>query len=84
MPGVSSETQVMKFDLKGIMVSAGSACSSGKVQLSHVLSAMGIKNSIASNVIRISLGDVNTIDDVNYFIQEWKKIFDDFKITFII
>jgi cysteine desulfurase len=75
MPGVSSETQVMKFDLKGIMVSAGSACSSGKVQLSHVLSAMGIENSIASNVIRISLGNVNTIDDVNYFIQEWKNIY---------
>jgi cysteine desulfurase len=75
MPGVSSETQIMKFDLKGIMISAGSACSSGKVQPSHVLRAMGIDNSVASNVIRISLGNVNTMDDVDYFVQEWEKIY---------
>jgi cysteine desulfurase len=75
MPGVSSETQVMKFDLKGIMVSAGSACSSGKVQPSHVLRAMGVDNGIASNTIRISLGNENTMDDVDYFVREWKKIY---------
>ena len=75
MPGVKSETQIMKFDLKGIMISAGSACSSGKVQSSHVLRAMGVNNEVASNVIRISLGNVNTIDDVNYFVREWKQIY---------
>jgi cysteine desulfurase len=75
MPGVKSETQIMKFDLKGIMISAGSACSSGKVQSSHVLRAMGVNNEVASNVIRISLGNVNTTNDVNYFVREWKKIY---------
>ena len=75
MPGVRNETQVMKFDLKGIMISAGSACSSGKVQASHVLSAMGVDDGVASNVIRISLGNGNTMQDVDYFISEWKKIY---------
>ena len=75
MPGVKSETQIMKFDLKGIMISAGSACSSGKVQSSHVLRAMGVDNDVASNVIRISLGSVNTIDDIDYFVREWKQIY---------
>ena len=75
MPGVKSETQIMKFDLKGIMISAGSACSSGKVQSSHVLRAMGVDNDVASNVIRISLGNVNTVDDIDYFVQEWKQIY---------
>ena len=76
MPGVNSETQVMKFDLSGIMISAGSACSSGKVEVSHVLKAMGIEDDIASNVIRVSLGVGNSISDVERFIQEWKKIFE--------
>ena len=77
MPGVNSETQVMKFDLKGIMISAGSACSSGKVQTSHVLRAMGVEDDIAANVIRVSLGNENTSEDVECFITEWKKIFED-------
>ena len=76
MPGVNNETQVMKFDLSGIMISAGSACSSGKVEVSHVLKAMGIEDDIASNVIRVSLGVGNSISDVERFIQEWKKIFE--------
>jgi cysteine desulfurase len=75
MPGVSNETQVMKFDLKGIMISAGSACSSGKVQASHVLRAMGVDDGVASNVIRISLGNGNTMQDVDYFTSEWEKMY---------
>ena len=74
MPGVLAETQIMKFDLAGIMVSAGSACSSGKVHNSHVLKAMGVKESEASSAIRISLGYDNTIDEIDYFVKQWKKI----------
>ena len=76
MPGVLAETQIMKFDLAGIMVSAGSACSSGKVQNSHVLRAMGVKESEASSAIRVSLGYNNTIDEIDYFVKQWKKISD--------
>jgi len=75
MPGLSNETQVIKFDLKGIMISAGSACSSGKVQASHVLRAMGVDDGVASNVIRISLGNGNTMQDVDYFTSEWEKMY---------
>ena len=76
MPGVLAETQIMKFDLAGIMVSAGSACSSGKVHNSHVLKAMGVKESEASSAIRISLGYDNTIDEIDYFVTQWKKVSD--------
>ena len=58
------------------MVSAGSACSSGKVQNSHVLRAMGVKESEASSAIRVSLGYKNTIDEIDYFVKQWKKISD--------
>jgi cysteine desulfurase len=75
MPGVTNETQVMKFDLEGIMVSAGSACSSGKVQASHVLKAMGVDNKVASNAIRVSLGPSNTLMEVNHFVKRWKKMY---------
>ncbi len=75
MPNVSSETQVMKFDLTGIMVSAGSACSSGKVQASHVLKSMGVAEDIASTTIRISLGHGNNIADVNRFVSQWQEIY---------
>ncbi|WP_199899441.1 aminotransferase class V-fold PLP-dependent enzyme [Sneathiella glossodoripedis] len=56
MPGVGAELQVMNFDLAGIAVSAGSACSSGKVKASHVLTAMGASDEAASEAIRVSLG----------------------------
>ena len=75
MPNVSSETQVMKFDLTGIMVSAGSACSSGRVQASHVLKAMGVGEEVASTAIRVSLGDSNTKDEVDYFVSQWREIY---------
>ena len=56
LPGVSSEMQVMALDLAGVAVSAGSACSSGKVQASHVLRAMGADAATAGSAIRVSLG----------------------------
>ena len=75
MPNIASETQVMKFDLTGIMVSAGSACSSGKVQISHVLKVMGIVEDVASTAIRVSLGHGNTMDEVEHFVSQWREIY---------
>jgi cysteine desulfurase len=74
MPGVSSETQVMAFDLDGIAVSAGSACSSGKVAPSHVLSAMGADDDDIKSAIRVSLGWTTTEDDIEKFTAAWKAL----------
>jgi cysteine desulfurase len=74
MPGVSAETQVMAFDLAGIAVSAGSACSSGKVEPSHVLLAMGANEREAAEAIRVSLGSGSTAEDVQKFIAAWRDI----------
>ncbi len=75
MPGVLNETQVMAFDLAGIMISAGSACSSGKVQSSHVLEAMGIEKEEAETAIRVSFGWGNTEKDVDNFIKTWSGLY---------
>src|SRR5690606_3685112 len=56
MPGLSGSAQLMRFDLQGISVSQGSACSSGSLRTSHVLEAMGIGADEASRTIRVSLG----------------------------
>lgn len=76
MPGVNSELQVMNFDLAGIAVSAGSACSSGKVKASHVLTAMGTSEIEASEAIRISLGRGTTAAEIDKFIEIWQKLYE--------
>ncbi len=75
MPGVNSETQVMGFDIAGIAVSAGSACSSGKVEPSHVLKAMGIDDDVAGCAVRVSFGLNNDERDVGRFVDAWAKIY---------
>jgi cysteine desulfurase len=75
MPGVSANAQLIQFDLAGISVSAGSACSSGSLKSSHVLGAMGWDDSHASEVIRVSFGPQTSRADVYRFIEEWTKIF---------
>ncbi|VAW07183.1 Cysteine desulfurase [hydrothermal vent metagenome] len=75
MPDVASETQVMAFDLAGICVSSGSACSSGKVKPSHVVTAMGGTMDQALSTIRVSLGWNNTEQQVDEFIAAWKKLY---------
>ena len=65
---------VIRLDLAGIAVSAGSACSSGKVGASHVLEAMGLGHEMASSTIRISLGPTTTKDDIAAFLAAWKTI----------
>ncbi|TNE58820.1 MAG: cysteine desulfurase [Alphaproteobacteria bacterium] len=76
LPGVLSETQVMTLDLAGFGVSAGSACSSGKVAASHTLKAMGLGDEIASSAIRVSLGWKTTQEDVKAFTQGWMTMRD--------
>jgi len=75
MPGVSAETQLMAFDLAGVCVSAGSACSSGKVEPSHVLAAMGVDDDEALSAIRVSLGWNSVASDVERFVEVWGSIF---------
>ncbi|MBS0233026.1 MAG: aminotransferase class V-fold PLP-dependent enzyme [Proteobacteria bacterium] len=74
LPGKLAETLVIRLDLAGIAVSAGSACSSGKVGASHVLEAMGFGPDIAASTIRISLGPTTTKDDIAAFLAVWKTI----------
>ncbi len=74
MPGVPSETQVMIFDLEGFAVSAGAACSSGKVEASHVLRAMGVGEIAAGEAIRVSLGPGLTDNDIDAFAEAWNRL----------
>jgi cysteine desulfurase len=71
MPGVPAATQVMALDLAGVMVSAGAACSSGKVRPSHVLRAMGATPDEASSAIRISLGWGSGEGDIDHLVEAW-------------
>jgi cysteine desulfurase len=74
VPGKLAETLVIRLDLAGVAVSAGSACSSGKVGRSHVLDAMGLGAEISDSTIRISLGPRTTRDDIAAFVAVWKTI----------
>ncbi|SMH58277.1 cysteine desulfurase family protein [Azospirillum agricola] len=71
LPGVPGETQVMGLDLAGVAVSAGSACSSGKVKPSHVLAAMGEDAAAAASAIRVSLGWTSDDETVDRFLAAW-------------
>lgn len=72
-PGHAADLQVMNLDLAGVMVSAGSACSSGKVKISHVLAAMGLED-LASSAIRVSGGWASTQADWQAFVDAWLKM----------
>lgn len=74
MPGVQSSAQLIQFDLAGIAISAGSACSSGTLKASHVLAAMGMAEREANEVIRVSFGPETSRADVYRFIEAWKRI----------
>jgi cysteine desulfurase len=75
MPGVSAETQVMSLDLAGVRVSAGAACSSGKVSSSHVLEAMGLPENQSGSAIRVSLGWASQAEDVECFVEAWQALY---------
>jgi cysteine desulfurase len=74
MPGVPAETQVMGFDLEGIAVSAGAACSSGKLRRSAVLEAMGAGAEAAGSAIRVSLGPASSAGEVERFCDVWAAL----------
>jgi cysteine desulfurase len=75
MPGVKAETQVMALDLAGVAVSAGAACSSGKVTRSSVLAAMGVRDEVAETAIRISLGWNTLPEDIDRLIAAWQDLY---------
>jgi cysteine desulfurase len=72
--GMRAETAVIAFDLEGIAVSSGAACSSGKVQPSHVLAAMGVSPSLVGGAVRVSLGWNTDETDVERFLGAWRKL----------
>ena len=74
VPGMKAETAIIAFDLNGIAVSSGSACSSGKVQASHVLAAMGVSPELARGAVRVSLGWSSTMNEVERFLGAWNKL----------
>jgi len=74
MRGLPAATQLIRFDMAGIAVSAGSACSSGSMKPSHVLTAMGWDVAATREVIRVSFGRTTTGADVDRFVAEWRKI----------
>ncbi|MBX7198100.1 MAG: cysteine desulfurase [Rhodospirillaceae bacterium] len=71
LPGVPAETQLMRLDLANVQVSAGSACSSGKIAASHVLTAMGASEADAKCAIRVSFGPGSTVADIDAFFSAW-------------
>lgn len=73
---IDKEMIIMNMDLNGICLSSGSACSSGSVENSRVLSAIGIDDDISSGAVRISLSQNNTTEEVDFFIEKLKEIFE--------
>ncbi|HZB61780.1 MAG TPA: cysteine desulfurase family protein [Microvirga sp.] len=74
IPGLRAETALIAFDLEGIALSSGSACSSGKVKRSHVLDAMGVEPILAEGVLRVSLGWTTTKEDVIRFAEACERV----------
>jgi cysteine desulfurase len=75
MPNVPSETQVIYFDTNSVCVSAGSACSSGKVELPRVQMSMGYSEVESRTALRISLGVGSTMDEAKIFCDLWKDLY---------
>ncbi len=75
MPRVPAATQVMALDLAGVMVSAGAACSSGKLRRSQVLEAMGVDAAAAESAIRISLGWSSSAIDIDQLVEAWGALY---------
>jgi cysteine desulfurase len=73
-PGLRAETALIAFDLAGLAVSSGSACSSGKVTASHVLKAMGVKPELAQGAVRLSLGWTTTERDIAKALEAWRRL----------
>lgn len=74
LPEAKAETLVIALDLAGVAISAGAACTSGKVTASHVLKAMGLPDETVTGAIRVSLGWASGRDDVDRFIDAWAAV----------
>ena len=74
LPGISNASLLVQFDLAGIAVSAGSACSSGKMKASDVMNAMSVPDEIGGSFVRVSFGPSTSEADVDRFVAEWRKI----------
>lgn len=74
VPGTKAETAIIAFDLNGIALSSGAACSSGKVQTSHVLRGMGVDDSLAQATLRISLGWNTAESDIEKLLNAWDTV----------
>jgi len=74
IPGLKAETALIAFDLAGVALSSGSACSSGKVKRSHVLDAMAVEPALAEGVLRVSLGWSTTKEDVIRFAEACERV----------
>ena len=74
LPGASNASMLVQFDLAGIAVSAGSACSSGKMKKSEVLAAMGVRQEVADGFLRISFGPSTSEADIDAFLGEWQRV----------
>ena len=74
MPGAKAETLVIAFDLDGVAVSSGAACSSGKVAPSHVLAAMGVTAELSRGAIRVSTGPATAEAEIDRFLNVWQRL----------
>ena len=74
VPGLKAETAIISFDLNGIAVSSGSACSSGRVQISTVLTAMGVEPDLARGAVRVSLGWTTTEAEIDLLLNAWMRV----------
>jgi cysteine desulfurase len=74
LPGLNAETAIIAFDLEGIALSSGAACSSGKVQPSHVLAAMGVSPPLLRGAVRASTGWTTTGAEIEGFLNAWRKL----------
>ena len=74
VPGMSAETAIIAFDLAGVALSSGAACSSGKVSASHALAAMGVPESLAKSALRISFGVETAENEVELLLNAWRKL----------
>jgi cysteine desulfurase len=74
LPGATSAALLVQFDLAGIAISAGSACSSGKAKASHVLAAMGVSDALSGAFVRVSFGPDTSESEIDSFLAEWRRI----------
>jgi cysteine desulfurase len=74
VPGLKAEIALINLDLAGFAVSSGSACSSGKVTASHVLTAMGVAPELVAGAIRVSIGPTTKENEIDLFLEAWTKV----------